>query len=127
LSERDYKPEERKMMLERAKALGISEVETFRRLGDKTFDIYLNNGIAWVNVPVYVLDFSIGGYQVIKKWLSYREYEILGRPITPEEAREFTAMSCRLTALCLLQPALDESYHAVTASTFAWRKSSSTT
>jgi hypothetical protein len=29
-----------------------------------------------------------GGYQVIKKWLSYREHKLLGRPLTTDEARE---------------------------------------
>ncbi len=35
-----------------------------------------------------VWDYTIGGYQVIKKWLSYREHKLLGRPLTTDEARE---------------------------------------
>jgi hypothetical protein len=38
--------------------------------------------------PARVWDYTIGGYQVIKKWLSYREHDLLGRPLTTEEARE---------------------------------------
>jgi hypothetical protein len=31
----------------------------------------------WLNVPETVWDYTIGGYQVIKKWLSYRESRFL--------------------------------------------------
>jgi hypothetical protein len=34
-----------------------------------------------------VWDYTIGGYQVIKKWLSYREHKLLVRPLTTDEAR----------------------------------------
>ena len=33
----------------------------------------LNESAYWRNVPEKVWDYTIGGYQVIKKWLSYRE------------------------------------------------------
>ena len=33
--------------------------------------------------------YKLGGYQVLKKWLSYREYAVLGRVLTPEEVRYF--------------------------------------
>ena len=35
----------------------------------------------------------------MKKWLSYREHALLGRDLTPAEAREVTAMARRLAAL----------------------------
>ena len=41
-------------------------------LGESTHDIYLNETASWRNVPERVWDFAIGGYQVMKKWLSYR-------------------------------------------------------
>ena len=47
----------------------------------------------------------IGGYQAVKKRLSYREEDILGRPLTKDEAREVTAMVRRLTVLILLSTA----------------------
>ena len=52
----------------------------------------------------------------MKKWLSYREHELLGRPVTPDEAREVTHMARRLAALLLLAPALDANYAAAKAS-----------
>ena len=66
-------------------------------------------------------EYTIGGYQVIKKWLSYRERERLGRSLTPDEAREVTAMARRIAAIVLLEPALDANYTMVKESTYAWR------
>jgi hypothetical protein len=85
-------------------------------LGKSTHDIYLNDTAYWRNVPEKVWDFTIGGYQVMKKWLSYREHDLLGRPLTPDEAREVTHMARRLAALLLLNPALDANYAAAKAS-----------
>jgi len=82
-------------------------------LGAATHDIFLNEAACWRNVPEKVWDYTIGGYQVIKKWLSYREHELLGRALTPDEAREVTHTARRLAALILLQPALDQNYEAV--------------
>ena len=49
----------------------------------------------WKNIPANVWEYYIGGYQVIKKWLSYREQELLGRALRVEEAREVTNMARR--------------------------------
>src|SRR5665213_3951875 len=62
--------------------------KTVAALGQSTHDIYLNNSACWQNVPEKVWDYTIGGYQVIKKWLSYRELGLLGRALTPDEARD---------------------------------------
>ena len=86
-------------------------------LGSATHDIFLNEAACWQNVPEKVWDYTIGGYQVIKKWLSYREFELLGRALTPDEAREVTHMARRIAALILLQPELDKNYEAVKAAT----------
>ena len=86
-------------------------------LGQRTHDVFLNETACWRNVPEQVWDYTIGGYQVIKKWLSYREHELLGRALTPDEAREVTHMARRIAALILLQPELDRNYQAVKAAT----------
>ena len=82
---------------------------------------YLNESACWKNIPAPVWDYTIGGYQVIKKWLSYREFALLGRALTPDEAREVTHMARRIAALILLQPELDKNYQAVKAATFDWK------
>ena len=89
-------------------------------LGKVTHDIYLNDTACWRNVPEKVWDFTIGGYQVLKKWLSYREHDLLGRPLTAEEAREVTHTARRLAALILLQSELDANYQRVKAVCHPW-------
>jgi hypothetical protein len=90
-------------------------------LGTATHDVFLNESACWQNVPEKVWDYTIGGYQVIKKWLSYREFDLLGRALTPDEAREVTHMARRIAALILLQPELDKNYQAVKAATVVWK------
>ncbi len=85
-------------------------------LGEETIDVYLNDVAYWRCIPERVWEYAIGGYQVIKKWLSYRDQSILERPITPEEAREVTAMSRRIAALLMLEPELNRNYRAVSSS-----------
>jgi hypothetical protein len=83
-------------------------------------DVYLNESACWKDIPAEVWDYTIGGYQVIKKWLSYREFSLLGRPLTPDEAREVTHMARRIAALILLQPELDKNYQAIKAASVTW-------
>ena len=68
-------------------------------LGDKTFDIYLNGEAFWRNVPSAVWTYRLGRYQVLKKWLSYRERGILGRPLYPEETQHFTDSARRIATI----------------------------
>ena len=105
--------------------LHITEGEILRILGNTTFDIYLNEACAWKNIPKQVWNFYIGGYQVIKKWLSYREFGVLGRALTTAEVAEVTAIARRLTELCLMQPALDANYAQVKAAAYSWPKTES--
>src|SRR5665213_2365840 len=86
-------------------------------------DVYLNESACWKDIPAPVWDYTIGGYQVIKKWLSYREFDLLGRALTPDEAREVTHMARRIAALILLQPELDKNYQAVKSATVSLEKS----
>jgi hypothetical protein len=98
-------------------ALGIPQNEGLKRLGCTVVDVYLNELCAWTNVPEKVWEVYIGGYQVMKKWLSYRECGFLKRPLTLAEAEEVQAMARRLTGLCLLHPQLDANYERVKANT----------
>ncbi len=83
-------------------------------LGETTRDVYLNGVAYWANIPAKVWEYTIGGYQVMKKWLSYRERALLGRSLTVDEVREVTQMARRIAAILLLTPALDANYLAVT-------------
>ena len=70
-------------------------------LGDTTFDVYLNEWAYWCNVPAAVWGYKLSGYQVLKKWLSYRESKVLGRPLLPEEVRHFRDTARRIGAILL--------------------------
>lgn len=85
-------------------------------------DIHLNDRAWWANVPKGVWEYTLGGYQVIKKWLSYRDKSVLGRDLTVEEARYVTEMVRRIAAILALGPALDESYEAVKRDAYPWPK-----
>lgn len=85
-----------------------------------SLDIFLNDVAYWQNIPSAVWNFTIGGYQVIKKWLSYREKPLLGRGLTPDEVRYVTEMARRLTALIALQSCLDDNYRNVIRTTYPW-------
>ncbi len=82
----------------------------FDTLGKQTLDVFLNDVAFWSNIPVRVWEYTIGGYQVIKKWLSYREYDNLNRSLTVEEAREVTRIARRIAALLLLEGKLNANY-----------------
>ena len=75
--------------------------DSLSALGETTLDIYLNGEAFWRNVPSAVWHYRLGGYQVLKKWLSYREHDILGRPLKPEEVQHFADTARRIgTMLC---------------------------
>ena len=87
--------EERSCTAEELAALG----DATATLGDSTFDIYLNDRAYWRNVPAAVWNYKLGGYQVLKKWLSYRESKVLDRPLHPEEVQPFTDTARRIAAI----------------------------
>lgn len=120
LVERGYTGEERAAIEEGASAPGVTVEQVLVHLGDSTYDIYLNDRAYWRNVPSGVWKYTIGGYQVVKKWLSYREQNLLGRPLRDDEARYVTEMIRRIAAILLLEPALNANYEAVKASVFPW-------
>jgi hypothetical protein len=89
---------------------GKGKLETVNVDGKASLDIYLNPTAYWHNVPPAVWGFTIGGYPVMKKWLSYRERSVLGRDLTLAELKEVSHMARRLAALVALQAQLDENY-----------------
>ena len=89
--ERHYTSDERK-------ALGKS----ISSLGETTFDVHINARAFWSNVPAAVWNYRLDGYQVLKKWLSYRERNVLDRPMTPEEVKHFADTARRIGAILKL-------------------------
>jgi hypothetical protein len=91
-----------------------------RLLGPDTLDVYWNEGASWQNVPRRVWEYTLGGYQVLKKWLSYREEPILGRPLSVDEVAYFSQVARRIAALVLLAPELDANYRRVKSAAYEW-------
>ena len=77
--------------------------ESAHTLGDTTFDVHLNDRAYWCSVPAPVWSYKLGGYQVLKKWLSYREHKVLGRPLHPSEVQHFTDTARRIGAILGMQ------------------------
>ena len=71
-------------------------------LGETILDIHMNDRAYWRNVPSAVWGYKLGGYQVLKKWLSYRERKVLDRPLSPEEVQHFADTARRIAAILML-------------------------
>jgi hypothetical protein len=118
--ERAWHEDEASAISDGAEDINLSCEQIKAAWGTKTLDVYLSGEVLWSNVPSAVWNYAIGGYLVLKKWLSYREKSVLGRDITKDEAREFTHIVRRLAALLILEQRLDANYLAVTASAYSW-------
>jgi hypothetical protein len=118
--ERDFRPEEREVFLVGPSGARPEGEHRSPLLGDRTCDVYLNDVAYWKNVPIRVWEYTIGGYQVMKKWLSYREAKLLGRALTKDEVRYVQEMARRIAAILLLEPDLDANYASAKAHAYLW-------
>ena len=89
--EREYTPDERAAL-----------ADALPTLGDTTLDVYLNERAFWRNVPAAIWGYKLGGYQVLKKWLSYRERDVLGRALLLQEVLYFAEMARRIGGILAL-------------------------
>jgi hypothetical protein len=117
---RDYTKEELKAIERGGRTRGLSLKEALKYLGEGTCDVFLNDVAYWSNIPEKVWDYTIGGYQVIKKWLSYREKDLLGRSLTSEEVKEVMNTARRVSAILWIEPKLNENYRSVKRATWKW-------
>jgi hypothetical protein len=90
-------------------------------LGEHTMDIYLNEHLFWRNIPTEVWGFTIGGFQVLKKWLSYRADAVIGRPLTLAEVNYVSETARRLAAIRMLGSLLDANYQGCADGSWPWR------
>jgi hypothetical protein len=107
---RDYTNAERAAFQAEAQTLGMSLEELFSLIGHRTLDVYLNPDAWWANVPEKVWEYTLGGHQIIKKWLSYRESSVLRRALSPDEAKYVSEMVRRIAAVLTTGPMLDVNY-----------------
>jgi hypothetical protein len=118
--ERAYTDEERGVLEAGAAERETSADQLYALLGETCYDVWLNDRAYWRCVPARVWDYTLGGYQVMKKWLSYREEPLLGRPLRLEEVREVSHIARRIAAILLMEPALNDAYAATKADVWPW-------
>ena len=116
---RSYTTEEQAALSLGWKNTDLSPERIVQLLGPP-LDIPLNSDAVWSCVPKAVWEFTIGGYQPIKKYLSYRDRSVLKRPLTPAEAREVTGMVRRLTVMVLMHDQLNANYVACAGTASPW-------
>lgn len=121
---REYTDNERSAIGSGANPLGLSMADPIAPLGDSTYDVYLNERAYWRNVPARVWEYQIGGYPVMKKWLSYREESVLRRSLTRTEVYEMTTIAQRIASILLLEPRLDFNYQSVGTNVVQWPQES---
>ena len=111
--EREWTPAEFDRLATLAASQNLTRNDVLTLLGPRCVDVYLNGAAFWAAIPTNVWEYTLGGYQVLKKWLSYCEEPLLGRPLHEDEARYFSQVVRRITAILLLGPILDASYGAI--------------
>ena len=111
--ERPWGTAEREKIAALAATQSLSLEDALALLGAACVDVHFNAESFWSVIPITVWNYTLGGYQVLKKWLSYREFALLGCPLHSEEAGYFAQVVRRIAAILLLGPALDASYQAV--------------
>lgn len=90
-------------------------------VGSTAIDVQINADAGWLGVPVKVWSYTLGGYQVLKKWLSYRESDVLGRALRGDEMLHFAQTARRITEILCLGPALDAAYSLARTNAVPWR------
>ncbi len=117
--ERTWSALEREKLATLAATQSLTFEEVLTQLGETCVDVYLNADAHWSAVPINVWNYTLGGYQVLKKWLSYREFTsepaspLLHRALHPKEAAYFAQVVRRIAAILLMGPALDASYRDI--------------
>lgn len=66
---------------------------------EDTVDVYRNDNAYRRDIPLAVWNYRLDGYQVLKKWLSYRESKLLGRTLTVSEVGWFSEVAHRVAGM----------------------------
>jgi hypothetical protein len=118
--ERAWTDGERELLSQLAERHKLDITELLDLIGSRAIDVYINGDAMWVGVPEKVWEYTLGGYQVLKKWLSYREFDILARPLSGAEALDFSKTSRRITEILCMGPALDAAHAEAVQCALPW-------
>jgi hypothetical protein len=99
-------------------SLGLESVLAL--LGVQAMDVHINAAAKWEGVPTKVWVYTLGGHQVLKKWLSYREAAVLGRALEADEVMHFARTARRITELLCMGPELDKVHAAARQCAVPW-------
>jgi hypothetical protein len=103
-TERPWTAAEREKIAALAPAQSTTLEDALALLEQTCAEVHLNGESFWSAVPIKVWSYTLGGYPVLKKWLSYREVPLLGRPLHSEEAAYFAQVVRRICAIILPAP-----------------------
>jgi Type ISP C-terminal specificity domain/N-6 DNA Methylase len=109
-AEREWTGAEREALDAIGARHGLTGEEAIDLLGGYAVDVQMNAEAGWRAVPAKAWSFTLGGYPVLKKWLSYREAEIIGRPLSGDEVMQFAKSVRRICEILCMGPALDQAY-----------------
>jgi type I restriction-modification system DNA methylase subunit len=126
VTERPWTLEERQVFAASAGGHQLADGKVFELLGETAVDVWLNGEVFWAAVPMRVWEYTLGGYPVLKKWLSYREKALLGRALRLEEVKEVSAIVRRIAGILLMQPALDANYIDIRDNSWPWPRKAGT-
>jgi hypothetical protein len=87
---------------DQARAHGTTTSHALAILGERTFDIYLNDRAYWRNVPERVWRYTRGGEPLLESWLRDRRASSIGRALTRDELLHFGHMARRIGQLLML-------------------------
>jgi Type ISP C-terminal specificity domain len=110
VTERPWTDVERDALTEMASRHKLEPDELLALVGATAIDVQMNGTAKWEGVPANVWNYTLGGYQVLKKWLSYHEEPILGRALTGDEVLHFARNARRIAEILAMGPALDAAH-----------------
>lgn len=117
---RPWSDQERGALTQLGNRHGLALTQLFQLVGEQAVDVQINSDAKWLGVPSKVWEYEVGGYQVLKKWLSYREAAVLGRALAGEEAVHFAKIARRLTEILCMGPKLDVAHANARKSAVMW-------
>ena len=86
-SERPWSRAEHEKIAALATTESLTLESALALLGESCVDVHLNGESFWSAIPINVWNYTLGGYQVLKKWLSYRELPAAWPSLAPRRSR----------------------------------------
>lgn len=120
ITERAWTDAEREALLQIAARHGHDLDTLLGLIGAQAVDVHINAEAKWEGVPAKVWTYTLGGYQVLKKWLSYREATVLGRALSADEVLHFARTARRITEIFCMGPELDKAHAAASQCAVPW-------